>query len=313
MEEQYPWLLALSIASNLSAINMPPNKNIKKGAAALFQNSKEIERAFKNGATCGAVTKRLGNGGFTVQLSSKKSVMGTPRGLFTSGTMRISVGQIVIVVGTDRAEGDSRPALPWEIVARVDDKATAKLLVKSGCMPAEVLSIASSAGVIETAALEADDDDLFEDDDFWQQGQADLKGGMKAERKAQEAEASIAARVASLKSGRKGIDGGVVVGSLTDPSLNDEDYERFKRWRANKAKAITMSIGGSVARPASEQNEEQLMAQLLAQFKAEAAAAEAAAAAAAHAQEVRSAEAAAWIAAPGAKENWDDEISINDL
>lgn len=283
-----------------------PSKNIKKGAAALFQNSKEIDRALKHGATCGAVTKSLGFGGFTVQLSHKKSVLAVPRGLFTCGTMRISVGQIVIIVGTDRAEGDSRSALPWEIVARVDDKATAKLLVKNGCMPAEVLNIAASAGMIETPATQEEDDDLF-DDDFWEKGQADLKGSAKAERKSREASVSIASRVATLKSGRgKQLDGSVVIGEMTDPALlSDPDYERFKRWRAHKAKAVTMSIGGTVQPMVQPMG--QTMAELMAQFKQEAEAS-------AKAEQQRIQEVKEMLEKQSLKENWDDEeVSLADL
>jgi len=292
---------------------MPPNKNIKKSAAALFQNSKEIDRAKKHGATFGAVTKKLGNGGFSVQISADKTVIGTPRGLFTKGSMAINVGQVVIVVGTDRPKGDSRQALPWEIVALIGEKATADFFVQKGFMAPEVLGFAASAGATGQQVVE---DDLFEsesDEDFWAQGVADVRGGLKAERKAQEASASIAARVASLKCGRgKQLDGGVVAGSLADPSLlSDLDMERFKRWRTNKAKALTMCAGGSVA------VEVQTAAELMAQFRLEAETARLAAEQAdiitACGVSARVAEAKAWIAGQVVKENWDDEVDINDL
>lgn len=299
---------------------MPPKKNIKKGAAALFQNSKEIDRALKHGATFGAVTKRVGNGGFTIQISSKKSVLGTPRGLFTSGTMRINVGQLVIVVGTDRPEGDSRKALPWEIVALIDDKSTADNLVSKGVMPAEIMGFAASAGAMGSTAVV--EEDLFEsddsEDDFWAKGVADVRGGLKAERKAQEAAATISARVASLKSGKskKGVDGGVAVGDLADPNLLSglAEQERFKRWRAHKAKAAPVAASGGALVPAPL-----TAAELMAQFRAEAEqarlAAELAAIQAADAQRARTATAMAELATRTVKENWDDEeeVDLNDL
>ena len=298
---------------------MPPRKNIKKGAAALFQNSKEIDRALKHGATFGAVTKRLGNGGFTVQLSLIKNVIGTPRGLFTSGTMRISVGQVVIVVGTDRPQGDSRPALPWEIVALVDDKGTADLLVKKGVMSADILKLAASAGAM--ASQNVAEDDLFEsedsDEDFWAQGVADVRGGLKAERKAQEASATIAARVASLKGGKskKGVDGGVTVGDLADPTLLiGEDQERFRRWRAHKAKAAPVAAGTCVVQPAAAKT----VAELVLQFRLEAEvarlAAEQVAAVALEAQDQRTVQVKELLAKHMVKENWDDEeVNLEDL
>lgn len=298
---------------------MPPKKNIKKGAAALFQNSKEIDRALKHGATFGAVTKRVGNGGFTIQISSKKSVMGTPRGLFTSGTMRINVGQLVIVVGTDRPEGDSRKALPWEIVALIDDKSTADALIRKGVMPAEVMGFAASAGAM--ASTNVVEEDLFESDDsegdFWTKGVADVRGGLKAERKAQEAAATISARVASLKSGKakKGVDGGVAVGDLADPSLFSGlmEQERFKRWRAHKALAPMATVASVAVVPVVATAS---VAELMTQFREEAEAArlaaEQVAGAAFEAQELRTAGVKAMLAEHKVKENWyDDEEEIN--
>uniref|UniRef100_A0A6C0AMH1 S1-like domain-containing protein n=1 Tax=viral metagenome TaxID=1070528 RepID=A0A6C0AMH1_9ZZZZ len=296
---------------------MPPNKNIKKGAAALFQNSKEIDRAKKHGATFGAVTKRLGNGGFSVQLATDKTVIGTPRGLFTKGSMAINVGQVVIVTGTDRPKGDSRPALPWEIVALIDDKATADLFVKKGFMSSDVLGFASSAGASGQQVVE---DDLFEasdsDEDFWAQGAADVRGGLKAERKSQEASASIAARVASLKCGRgKQLDGGVAAGNMADPTLfSGDEQERFKRWRAHKAKAAAKVASGGALIPAA-----QTVAEMMELFRLEAESArleaeQSAIVVAADAAK-NATEAKAWLAKQQVKENWDDEeaVKLEDL
>ena len=178
---------------------MPAKKNIKKSAAALFQNAKAIDRAMAEGATFGAVLKRLGNGAFSIQIDDKGKckVQGTPRGLFTSGTMRIHVGQLVIVEGASYER-------PWEIVALIDEKSTADALVKRGRLSAKLVGVANAAGAVEEE--EAPKEDHFlpaeGEEDFWTQGVADVRGGLKAERKAQEEAATISARVATLKSGK---------------------------------------------------------------------------------------------------------------
>lgn len=293
---------------------MPAKKNIKKSAAALFQNAKAIDKAMEEGATFGAVIRRLGNGAFSIQLDEKgkEKVQGTPRGLFTSGTMRIHVGQLVIVEGASATR-------PWEIVALIDEKSTADALVKRGRLSAKLVGVANAAGAVEEA--EAPKEDIFlpakGEEDFWTQGVADVRGGLKAERKAQEEAATISARVATLKgskTAKKGVDGGVAVGSLADPLLfSGEELHRFKRWRAHKAKmaaaAPAPSGGALVPAPLTEED-------LRVQFKAEAEAArlaaEFAAAATAEAERVRAEAARAALAAMPVKENWDD-IDLEDL
>jgi len=289
---------------------MPCKKNIKKSAAALYQNAKAIDKAMDGGATFGAVMKRLGNGAFSIQLDGKVSVQGTPRGLFTSGTMRIHVGQLVIV------EGESYTR-PWEIVGLIDQKSTADALVKSGRLSAKLLGVANAAGAVEE---EAPKDDLFEpaageEEDFWTQGVADVRGGLKAERKAQEEAATISARVACLKSNKakKGTDGGVAVGDLADPTLfSGEEQERFKRWRAHKAKmAAAAPASGGALPPLTE---EDLMVLFRDEADAARLAAELAAAATAEADRARAEAGRASLAARPVKENWDDEdIDLDDL
>jgi hypothetical protein len=175
-------------------------------------------------------------------------------------------------------------------------------------------------------------EELFDsgsDEDFWVQGVADVKGGLKAERKAQETAATIAARVAGLKGARlaaasgmkrKGVDGGVEAGDLADPALfSDPDYERFKRWRAHKATARVMAGGGSVAAtaapnaPAVNAEAVQTMAELMQQFKLEKEAAEQKASMEAAEAAAKGAETKAWLAKQPLKENWDDEVNIDDL
>lgn len=283
---------------------MPKKPSIKKGAAALYQNSMAIERAWKHDVVFGAVTKRLGNGAFNVMISDKKSIMATPRGLFTKGSMPIAVGQVVIVVGTDRMEGDNRSSLPWEIVARLDETTQIKDLIEGGRMPAEILALASTAGAVDSGANVADED-LFEsdasDEAFWEKGVADVRGGMKEQRKAQETKRTIASRIASLQAGRKGgLDGGVTVGDLADPTLfTDANLEKFKRWRASKPKAVTMSVGGTVVEPAPMEEPVALPTLYSAQAEVD--------------EHLRIADIKAFLAMQPVKDNWDDEIDINDL
>ena len=292
---------------------MPCKKNIKKSAAALFQNAKAIEKAMAEGATFGAVIRRLGNGAFSIQLDEKgkEKVQGTPRGLFTSGTMRIHVGQLVIVEGASATR-------PWEIVALIDEKSTADALVKRGRLSAKLVGVANAAGAVEEE--EAPKEDIFlpaeGEEDFWTQGIADVRGGLKAERKAQEEAATISARVATLKgskAAKKGVDGGVAVGSLADPLLFSGEEERFKRWRAHTAKmaaaAPAPSGGALVPAPLTE---EDLMVQFREERDAARLAAELAAAAAAEAERVRAEAARASLAAMPVKENWDD-VDLVDL
>ena len=305
---------------------MTKHTNMKKAAAAATQNWAAIQAAKKTGGLFGAVTRQLGNGGFEVTLrkagakGQRTTVQATPRGLFGKGVMRIAVGHVVLLAGELSSNGIQRPL---EIVGRLDSRAEIQELVDMGHLPAEVLGIAETAGAVETSARqEVAKEDLFDDsgdEDFWVQGIADVKGGLKAERKAQETAATIAARTAGLKGARmaaaagikrKGVDGGVDVGDLADPALfADPYYERFKRWRAHKTKAATMSSGGSVVQPEAAQT----VAELMALFRLEKEAAEQQAAMDAAAAAARGAETSAWMAKQQVKDNWDDEVNIDDL
>ena len=318
---------------------MPKKPNMKKAAAAATQNWAAIQAAKTSGGLFGAVTKQLGNGGFQVTLRAaatkghRTTVQATPRGLFGKGVMRIAVGHVVLLAGELACVGMAQR--PLEIVGVLDCRAEIQELIKLGFLPADVLGVAETAGAVETSARAAvAAEDLFDsddsDEDFWVKGLADVKGGLKAERKAQETAATIAARTAGLKavrlaaaSGhkhRKGVDGGVEVGDVADPALfQDPDYERFKRWRAHKATAHAMAGGGSsAAAPQLQAEAVQTVADLMLQFKLEQEAARtaaeqraivAAADAAANAAEVK-----AWMAKQPVKENWDDEeVDLDDL
>jgi len=116
---------------------MTKNMNIKKAASALNQNQRQIKAALDGKEVIfAAVEKGLGRAQFLLRLEDNKTATGTPRGLFTSGTMRVSPGHIVIV------EGNIKNG--FEIMARIDDLATAKKLVKLGYMPPKILAFATS-------------------------------------------------------------------------------------------------------------------------------------------------------------------------
>lgn len=296
---------------------MPKKTSIKKGAAALFQNGKAIAKAWEEQAIFGAVVKKVGGGGFRVAVNAKKTVLATPRGLFTKGTMRIDIGQVVIL------EGNIHASLPLEISARLDSRAEIGALIKAGRMAAEILGIAETAGAVETTceqqplAKEALFNEEFTEED-WTQGIADVRGGLKQERKAKDTAASIAARLVTLKTGRgKQVDGAVMLGDAADPTLRMGLNEEFKRWRAAKArKALSVGGGSAAAAPAGEVvlTEEEIYAEEEAESLRNADAQEQAAIVSrlesiAHAEEVR-----AFLLSREVKENWDDEeVNLEDL
>jgi len=306
---------------------MPKNMNTSKAAAAVFQNEKAIQSAKKTGGLFGAVTKALGSRGFQihVRVPVKGSpdrdmlIQATPRKLFQGGQkapIRIAVGHVVLLAGDLRLAGVQRPL---EIVGRLDSRAEIQELVKSGLMPAAILGIAESAGAVETS--KPAEDDIFEsddsDEDFWTAGLREVKGGLKAQRKAAETVASISARVSTLKRANvtgaqrvKGVDGSLGMGDMADPALfNDPDYETFSRWRSHKAKAVTMSGGGSVA--PTLQPVVETAAELMALFRLERETARLAAEQAAIVAEAeagaRGAAVRAEFAGQAVKDNWDDE------
>ena len=290
---------------------MPKQPNMKKSAAALYQNQKAIEQARKTSATFGAVIKSLGNGGFEIALAGGKSAQATPRGLFGKGPMMIGVGHVVIVEG---AMGKR-----MEIVARLDQRSQIAELIDEGHMPAEILRLAKGT---EQSAQAPVEDDLFEvegEEAFWG---ADIKGGLKGARKAEETKHAIAARVAGLQRGRgMRLDGSVGAGSalavkqggaaavlsvLTMDDMTAEQKTQFIRWRAARPSAPVRVAAPAAPRVSVEHVEEQ---QRLAAEAVAAAAAHAAEEAAAHAAELRE-----FLAQRTVAENWDDEaVNIEDL
>ena len=225
---------------------MPKTMNIKKAASALNQNQKQIKAALKGASvTFAAVEKSLGRAQFLLKLTEHKTAKGSPRGLFSAGTMRISAGQIVIVEGSEK--------LGFEIVARIDDLSDAQKLVKDGLMPADVLASAAAAGALTTAVEE--EDDLFDYSEA-QQGVAEpsMKGGVKGARRQQESMAAAGALAARLGSSVARSGAGVHVEDAADLSAFvgiNEDAQAKKGKKPRPASQVARPPTAPVALKAS--------------------------------------------------------------
>ena len=201
--------------------------NVSKSAAAQHQCAKAIERAANGepGIKFYSVQKALGNAFFSLRDEKGKDYRGTPRGLFTKGTMLVAMGQIVV------AEGDAKGL---EIVGVIQKRSDAAALVKSGAMPREILANAVAAGAM-TVAVAEEDDDLFEkladEEDV-------TGGGSKVERAKAEALRSVAALAARL--GSKGSSASkTIVESAADTSVEfAAEYDAFASPKRVKSKAF---------------------------------------------------------------------------
>ena len=168
---------------------MPKNINISKSSSALFQNQKQIKKALKGffePDNFAMVEKILGSSQFSLKLTKNISARGTPRGLFTCGTMRIQPGHVVIV------QGDVKNG--YEIIAcmeREDDEVTE--LLKAGILPADIFPIGEVVN----------NEDIFDRSDELPSGEKEEQtGGNRAARKKQEQLAAIKSRVNILQEGR---------------------------------------------------------------------------------------------------------------
>jgi translation initiation factor IF-1 len=175
---------------------MPKNMNIKKAASAIHQNQKQIKAALSGAEVIfAAVEKSLGRAQFLLKLPKHKTATGTPRGLFTCGTMRISPGQIVIVEGNEKTG--------FEIVGRIDDLSIAKKLVKSGTMSADILTAATTCGTFATTSTVIPEEDIFDYSETQKSvDEVSSKGGAAGERRQRESIAAahaLAARLGSIE------------------------------------------------------------------------------------------------------------------
>ena len=180
---------------------MPKKINTKKSASAQFASIKAIQRAAagESSVLFASVQGAKGNGYFRVRTAEGVELTGTPQGKFTSGTMRISAGQIVVLEGVpaDIKTGLARArTIPYEIVGVVQERHVAEQLVKRGELAREVLRDATSAGVFATPEEE---DDLFEAAEAPESEEtADVRGGVRDQRKVADARRAVAARVELL-------------------------------------------------------------------------------------------------------------------
>lgn len=317
----------LSHSSNLiNHCKMPPN--IKKSAAALFQNDKELKAARQEaGAVFGIVKKCIGFSSFVVlpcsgepvtslkSAASAKEITGIPRGLFTRGTMRIAVGSVVLLEGTFRSEGDQRPSLPWEIKALVDSKAQLDTMVQRG----QITAALRTTLVEISASASSQDSSSHANDDFFEPAEEsseavetfDCRGGKRAEKKALEARLSIASRLGCLKSGKKGLDGSTTIGDAlvlnvdVEKSQEEEDAEAFAAFMRSSQKPKP-AVGGAAEISTPDELEAFIQAQKKSMWLAEAA--EASAALVAEAAGLAKAEAAVkFFSTQKVKEEWDEE------
>jgi translation initiation factor IF-1 len=180
---------------------MPKRQNISKAAAAELQSARAVQKAASGaGGLFMSVQSTKGDGYFRVRMADGIELTATPRGLFTCGSMRISVGQIVVLEGVPEdikfCRGRER-SIPYEIVGVIQERREAEQFVRKGKMPREVLAHALSAGNFEEA-IAPELADLFEApaeaDDIFEEG------GKKGRRQA-EAQAAIRARVELLEAG----------------------------------------------------------------------------------------------------------------
>ena len=172
----------------MPSVNKSKKVNVSKNAAAQHQCAKAIERAAKGeaGIQFYSVQKALGNAFFALRDESGKDFRGTPRGLFTKGTMLVTMGQIVV------AEGDAKGL---EIVGVIQKRSDAVALVKSGALSAKILANAVAAGAMTVAVDE--EDDLFE---TLADEESAAAGGSSADRARAEVNRSVTALAARLGS-----------------------------------------------------------------------------------------------------------------
>jgi hypothetical protein len=201
---------------------MPKKANISKKAAAQFQNKKAILKALngtKEEVTFAAVERAMGFAKFGLRVGAY-SVEGTPRGLFTSGTMRVSVGDIVIVdgYGTTNARGEQ---MIVEIVGRLE-KQDIKDLLSSGILRRETVSAAKAASSMAACEEPETDDEFFEreEDDL---GQDDIWGkeGPKSKKKALAVEQANAATSQLLQKLASGTSNSTGTSTVREVTLDD--------------------------------------------------------------------------------------------
>jgi translation initiation factor IF-1 len=171
-----------------NSFNKTFNKS-KKAQSASRQSESNIKKAAEgeDGLTFLSVQSIKGNGYFTLRRADGRDILGTPRGVFTRGSMRISVGQIVVVEGVPE-DSTKIKKHPYEIVGVIQERRQADEFIRAGKMPKQILTAAMSAGAVNEISEVIDD--LFEE------------AGAEEEEEA-EAEKPLSKRLAKLSGGGK--------------------------------------------------------------------------------------------------------------
>lgn len=120
---------------------MPKKPNVAKAASAQYQNMMALAEAAAGtpGKVYLCVEKALGNRYFRCVQAEGQKVQAEPRKLFTRGTMRISVGSIVV------GEEPRKSGGIYEIVGVIQERSEARRLVKAGVLSKAILDLATSA------------------------------------------------------------------------------------------------------------------------------------------------------------------------
>jgi len=139
-------------------------KKNRKSPSAVRQSSQYIKRAAEGDKTLSFLSVQAvrGNGYFTLRRADGREILGTPRGLFSKGSMRISVGQIVVVEGIPE-DTSKILACPYEIMGVIQERDLAIELVESGRMSKEVLIAATMAGSMADTTMADTLADIFEE------------------------------------------------------------------------------------------------------------------------------------------------------
>ena len=136
---------------------MPKKSNVAKASSAQYQNIIALAEAAAGtpGKVYLCVEKALGNRYFLCVLAGGQKVQAEPRKLFTKGTMRISVGSIVV------GEEPQRRGGIYEIVGVIQERSEARRLVKAGVLSKAILDRAISAEESTSAQATAMGDDAL--------------------------------------------------------------------------------------------------------------------------------------------------------
>jgi translation initiation factor IF-1 len=173
-----------------NSFNKTFNKS-KKAISASRQSESNIKKAAEgeDGLTFLSVQSIKGNGYFTLRRADGRDILGTPRGIFTRGSMRISVGQIVVVEGVPE-DSTKIKKHPYEIVGVIQERRQADEFIRAGKMPKQILTAAMSAGAVNEISEVIDD--LFEEAGAEEEAEAEA-----------EAEKPLSKRLAKLSGGGK--------------------------------------------------------------------------------------------------------------